>query len=147
MRRIMLSTLAILLSVMLMGQTSSNGKDSTTFKGYLYNGKFDVYMQIDLYHNNITVPYQEIYGELPGYFGDCRDGRKWLITNAEIVNRKTAKLQIINDYGSEDLTATLRQVNDSTFQLTQEAGSTLKIARNRKWAKMPKTLEFVKKQK
>ncbi len=147
MRRIILFTLSMLLSIIVMGQNPSDGKDSTIFKGYLYNGKFDVYMRIDLYHNNITVPYQEIYGELPGYFGDCRDGRKWLITDAEIVNHKTAKLQIINDYGSEDLTATLKQVNDSTFQLTQEAGSTLKIARNRKWLKMPKTLEFVKKRK
>lgn len=137
----------MIMSVGVMAQAIGNEKDSTIFKGYLYNGKFDVYMQIDLYHNNITVPYQEIYGELPGYFGDCRDGRKWLITDAEIVNHKTAKLQIINDYGSEDLTATLRQVNDSTFQLTQETGSTLKIARNRKWVKMPKTLEFVKKRK
>lgn len=119
-------------------------KDSTIFKGYLYNQEYDVFIQMDFYHNNIIVPYQEIYGELPGYFGDKRDGRKWLFTNATIKNKQTAQIQITNDYGSEDLVATLKQINDSTYELHQDNGSTIKIARNRKWVKMPTTLKFTK---
>ncbi len=119
-------------------------KDSTTFKGYLYNQKYDVFIIMDFYYNNVTVPQQEIYGAMSGYFGDCRDGRKWLFTDATIKNGKTAEIQIINDYGSEDLVATLSTDDGKNFKLKQSKGSTLKIARNRKWLKMPKELDFVK---
>ena len=44
---------------------------------------------------------------VPGFFGALRDSRKWLVTDAKIVGKNKAKLDIINDYGSEDLTATL----------------------------------------
>ncbi|MGI6232426.1 MAG: hypothetical protein ACOYJF_06200 [Prevotella sp.] len=120
-------------------------RDSTVFKGYLYNQEYDVYLNIDFYHNNVTVPHQEVYGELPGFFGDRRDARKWLFTDAKINNDNSATISIINDYGSEDLTATLRVENDTTFILTQNSGSNIKIARNRKWVKMPKKLVFIKK--
>ncbi len=54
-----------------------------------------------------------------------------------------ASLDIINDYGSEDLTATLTYNSiDKTYILTQIQGSNIKIARNRKWIKMPKILAF-----
>lgn len=147
MKRLILSIIISSLAISTIAQNQNGRKDSTTFKGYLYNGKFDVYIQMDFYHNNIIVPYQEIYGELPGYFGDRQDGRKWLITDANISNPNTANLQMINDYGSEDLTATIKQINDTTYELKQETGNTLKIARNRKWVKMPKVIEFIKKDK
>lgn len=124
--------------------TNSVGKDSTTFKGYLYNQKYDVFIVMDFYNNNVVVPQQEIYGDMSGYFGDRQDGRKWLFTSATIKNNKTAEIQIINDYGSEDLTATLSTDDGKNFKLKQGKGSTLKIARNRKWLKMPKELDFVK---
>ena len=124
--------------------TNSVGKDSTTFKGYLYNQKYDVFIVMDFYNNNVVVPQQEIYGDMSGYFGDRQDGRKWLFTSATIKNNKTAEIQIINDYGSEDLTATLSTDDGKNFKLKQGKGSTLKIARNRKWQKMPKELDFVK---
>lgn len=100
---------------------------------------------MNFYQNNVTVPFQEIYGDLPGYFGDKQDGRKWLFTNATIKNSKTAEIQIINDYGSEDLTASLTQVNDSIFRLKQLKGSNMKIARNKKWVKIPNELDFIRK--
>ena len=53
-----------------------------------------------------------------------------------------ATLQMINDYGSEDLTATLTAENDSVFVLKQIDGSTLKVPNNGKWQKLPKTLEL-----
>lgn len=52
---------------------------------------------------------------------------------------------MVNDYGSEDLQATLTKNNDGTYTLKQIEGSTIKIARNRKWVKMPKTLIFTRK--
>ena len=61
--------------------------------------------QICQKQNDIKVPGQDIFGEIPGYFGACRDSRKWLITSAKINSSNKASLDIVNDYGSEDLTA------------------------------------------
>lgn len=119
--------------------------DSTLFKGKITNKEYDVYMNIDFYHKNLKVPGQELFGEMPGYFGDRRDSRKWLITDADIEG-KTAHLSIINDYGSEDLTADLIAFPDGSYELQQKEGSNLKIARNRKWVKIPKNLKFTNKQ-
>lgn len=119
-------------------------QDSTTFKGYLYNEEYQVYLDIDFYHKNKLVPGQEIFGELPGYFGAKRDTRKWLITDISFTNSTTAQLSIINDYGSEDLTATLHKEKDGKYILKQGEGSTIKIAVNRKWVKIPKTIELIK---
>lgn len=118
-------------------------KDSTMFKCKVYNKEYDVYLTIDFYNKNVRVPGQSIFGEIPGYFGDKQDGRKWLITDAEI-DGKTALLSIINDYGSEDLTAELKFLSDGTYELKQLDGSNIKIARNRKWVKIPKKLKFTK---
>ena len=117
--------------------------DSTLFKGKITNKEFDVYMTIDFYHKNLKVPGQELFGEMPGYFGDRRDSRKWLITDAEI-DGKVAHLSIINDYGSGDLVADLVVLSDGTYELQQKDGSSMKIARNRKWVKIPKKLVFIK---
>lgn len=141
MKRLLISILAIGAFTVTFAQN-----DSTIFKGRIDNDEYSVYINMDFYKNNITIPGQDILGEMPGYFGDNKDGRKWMIVDAEIdkTGRK-AQLSIINDYGSEDLTATLSLNNDNTFTLEQVDGSTLKIARNRKWVKMPKKLLFRKK--
>lgn len=124
--------------------TSFAQKDSTIFKGYLSNNEYEVYLQINFYQNDIKVPGQEIFGTIAGFLGDRKDSRKWLITNAAIEG-KTAHLSIINDYGSEDLTADLTLECDGTYSLKQITGSNIKIARNRKWVKIPKKLTFMKK--
>ncbi len=119
--------------------------DSTTFKGTLVNDEYQVWLTIDFYGSSVTVPDQELFGELPGYLGAKRDPRKWFITDAEITSPTTARLEIINDYGSEDLNATLTQLTDSTYQLHQDDGSTLRIVVNSKWVKLPKSLVFKRK--
>ena len=118
--------------------------DTITFAGTFDNKEYNVYLTIDFYHNNVVVPNQEIFGEMAGYFGDKRDNRKWLFTSAEITDSTTATINITNDYGSEDLVATLSKQENGTFMLIQEKGSTLKIARNSKWVKLPKKLLFTK---
>ena len=118
--------------------------DSTIFKCELFNKEYNVYIRIDLNSKQIRVPGQDIFGFVPGFFGDYEDARKWLFTDAELMNSHTAKLQIVNDYGSEDLEATLSYEKDGTYILTQGSGSVLKIARNRKWVKIPKKLVFTR---
>ena len=111
------------------------------FRAYIYNNEYDVYLRINFYDQDVTVPSQDLYGQLPGYLGKKNNSFAWLITSATIKGDK-AHLALINDYGSEDLTATLTRKNDSIYVLKQEAGSTLKVPNKGKWQKLPKTLEF-----
>ena len=139
-----LITTILLLSAMsaVRAQDQAESADTTTFAGIFDNKEYNVYLDIDFYHNDIIVPEQEIFGEMAGFFGDKRDSRKWLFTSAEIINSTSARIAVVNDYGSEDLIATLTKQTDGTYVLKQEKGSTLKIARDRKWVKMPKLLTF-----
>lgn len=141
-----LFTALLFLSAMGTVHAQSKGMpaDTTTFAGIFDNKEYNVYLDIDFYHNDIVVPGQEVFGEMAGYFGDKRDSRKWLFTSAEIIDSTSAKVAITNDYGSEDLKATLTKLQDGTFVLKQDEGSTLKIARDRKWVKMPKRLTFIR---
>ena len=111
------------------------------FRAYLFNKEYNVYLRINLYDEDITVPGQDLYGKLPGYLAKQHNSFCWLITSSEVEGNK-ATLQMINDYGSEDLTATLTAESDSIFVLKQIEGSTLKVPNNGKWQKLPKTLEL-----
>ena len=140
MKKKIISALFCILSTSSLAQI-----DSILFKGTLTNKEYNVYLKIDFYHQNIKVPGQEIFGEMAGYFGDYQDGRKWLITDISMITEREVSLSIINDYGSEDLTAEIIVTDDGKYIFKQLKGSTMKVARNRKWLKIPKTLEFVRK--
>lgn len=110
---------------------------------YLYNKVYDIFLEVDLGKQTLNVPGHEIYGPLAGYLGKPSNSFYWLVVSSE-VKEQVATLQLINDYGSEDLTATLTQTSDSTFQLTQQKGSTLRLPNKGKWQKLPKNLDFQK---
>ena len=138
MKKLFILMFALLASLKLAAQNDN------VFHTYIYNDEFKVYMDINLYENNVIVPNQELFGETPGYFGAKRDERKWLITSAKIDDKNTATLEIANDYGSEDLTATLTfNPEDGSYMLRQKSGSRIKIVVNRKWVKIPTELKFV----
>lgn len=134
----------ILLILMLAMHIFCFAQDSVTFKGYIHNEEYKVYIKMNFYDKNVIVPGQEIFGELPGYFGSKNDSRKWLFTDAVIKNRTTAEISITNDYGSEDLTATLKLLPDGSYELIQNEGSTLKIVEKRKWVKIPKKIKLTR---
>lgn len=136
MKRIIATALFAIGSFALFAQQ----KDEA-FRAYLYNNEYEVFMRLDLYGESITVPGQELYGELPGYLSKKRNSFCWLITSSKIDGDK-AELQMINDYGSEDLTATLTVENDSLYVLKQVEGSTLKVPKDGKWQKLPSKLVF-----
>ena len=144
MKKIVLALVALLKVSVAFAQEQS-AVDTTTFRGHYFNKEYNVYIRMNAYRADIIVPGQEVYGELPGFFGDNQDARKWLFTAVEVTTPTTVTLQVINDYGSEDLEATFTRKDDGTFELKQGEGSTMKIARDRKWVKLPKTLVFVKK--
>lgn len=138
MKKLFILMFVLLVSLKLAAQSNK------VFHTYIYNDEFKVYMDINLYENNVIVPNQELFGETPGYFGAKRDERKWLITSAKIDDKNSATLEIANDYGSEDLTATLTfNPEDGSYVLRQKSGSRIKIVVNRKWVKIPTELKLV----
>lgn len=115
------------------------------FKTRILNKEYDVFMQINLYEENVKIPGQDILGETFGYLKKNTDSRVWAITGVEISkDGKKATLEMVNDYGSEDLTAELTMQDDGTYMLRQVEGSTLKVAGKGKWIKLPKILVFNK---
>ena len=138
MRKLLFVAILCCVSLRLIAQ------DSLVFKGYLYNDEYKVYLDIDFYNNHVVVPGQEILGEMSGFFGALRDSRKWLITSVDVCDSHTAKLSITNDFGSEDLEATLTQQKDGSYILHQGKGSRIKIVVDRKWVKIPSDLVLFK---
>ena len=129
----------IILAFLLSPALAQENKEP--FRAYLINKEYNVYLRIDFYQDNISVPGQDLYGKLPGFLSKQHNSFCWLITSAEVEGNK-ATLQMINDYGSEDLTATLTAESDSVYILKQIEGSTLKVPNNGKWQKLPKSLEL-----
>lgn len=118
---------------------------------HIFNGEFiskehDVYFKINIDDQNIIVPGQDIFGEVTGFLKGNNDSRCWLVTSFEKKNNNRISLEIINDYGSEDLSATFSyNSKDDTYTLTQERGSTIKLAIKGKWVKLPKNMKFQRK--
>ena len=133
--------LILVLFVFHFSLLTSAQNDCAPFRAYLINNEYNLFIRIDLCEESITVPGQELLGQLPGFLGKKRNSFCWIITSAE-VKGKTAHLSMINDYGSEDFTATLTQKNDSVFIFQHIEGSSFKMPNNGKWQKIPKKLEF-----
>lgn len=137
MKNLLLTLTLGLTSFMAEAQT-----DNRAFKAYLYNQEYDVYLRIDFYNEGISVPGNELYGQLPGFLGKKNNSFCWPITAVKMKDDKTAEISLINDYGSEDLTASLVWENDTIYTLRHLKGSTLKVPKNGKWQKLPKVLQF-----
>lgn len=129
----------VLLCLACHGVNAQSAKEP--FRANLANNEFDVLLRINFYEQDVAVPSQDLFGKVPGYLSKRYNNFAWIITSVEVKGNK-AHLQMVNDYGSEDLTATLTQKNDSVFILKQESGSTLKVPHKGKWQKLPKTIEF-----
>ncbi|MBQ8154113.1 MAG: hypothetical protein IJ069_10650 [Prevotella sp.] len=136
------TVIVILMGLLMLPAFAQN--EGKSFKGYFYNDEYEVFLRINFYDKNMKIPGQELYGELPGYLGRKRHSFCWVMVEAEIENEKKASMTMINDFGSEDLKASLTRKNDSIYIFKQEKGSTVKIPKNGKWQKLPKTLEFKK---
>lgn len=131
--------LIILLS--LTAALYASAQNDSVFIKRIFNAENNIYIEMNFKDNNITIPGQEFLGEMSGYLGDEIDFRKWLILDATVKNN-VATIGMINLEGSEDLQAQLIFQKDGTYLLKQLEGSTLKIARNKKWKKLPKELTF-----
>ena len=135
----------LLISLMWFCTPFALSAQQDAFRAYLYNNEYDVYLRINFYEQDVVIPGQELYGSLPGFLGKKHNSFCWVITSCEVKNDHEATLQLINDFGSEDLMATLTRQNDSIYILRQGSGSTLKVPSKGKWQKLPKSLQFKRK--
>ncbi len=119
--------------------------DKQTFRAYLYNNEYDVYLRINFYDQDVEVPGQPLYGKLPGFLGKVHNSFCWVITSCKIKNEREAELDLINDFGSDDLHASLFCHNDSTYVLHQAKGNALKVPKDGKWQRLPKYLVLKRK--
>ena len=118
-------------------------KAQRPFETKIYNAEYQMFIKMNLYDKNIIVGDDEsILGELPGYFWTKRDTRKWYIIDATIVDDHEAELTFVNDFGSEDFTATLTYDADGSYTLKRQDGSRLKIVVNSKYVKIPNAVRF-----
>ena len=113
------------------------------FQAYLYNMQYNVYMQINFHDCDVVIDWEEMLGPQPGYLVRKGYSYCWIVTDARITDNK-ADIEMINDYGSDDLEATLIQENDSVYTLKQKSGSTIKVPNNGKMQKLPSVLTFIK---
>lgn len=120
-------------------------QETRPFDVTLDNDEYKIYMRLNLYDKNLTVPGQDVLGEVDGYIASRQSRTTWLVVGSEIVDAKTARLEVVNDYGSEDFTAELKLNSDGTYSYKKKDGSTLKFAVRGKWQKLPGSLEFVRK--
>lgn len=133
----------ILFFALAVSSVMSAQSAGSPFKCTLDNAEYDIVLTLDLEGQQIDVPNHELLGPLPGYLSKKRNNFYWLIVSAEVKSNK-ASLTMVNDYGSEDLEASLTIKNDSTYILKQLDGSPLKVPNNGKWQKLPKSMEFKK---
>ena len=141
MKKIVVITLFMLMGVL---GTKAQQQTDGPFRAYLFNDEYKVFMRINLYEQDVVISWQEMFGPLPGFLAKEGNNYCWIITDAKIDGNK-AELEITNDYGSEDLTATLTCVNDSVYTLRQNEGSPLKVPDKKSWKKLPSTMTFIKK--
>ena len=138
--------LVFVFVLVFVGSAAAQQKPDGPFKCIVTNQEYNVFLRLNLYEETIPIPGQDILGNTFGYLKKTTDSRVWIITGAEISkDGKKASLEMVNDYGSEDLNAELTITNDSTYVLRQLEGSTIKVAGKSKWIKLPKELKFIKK--
>ena len=126
-------------------QNNVTSNDSIAFIGEFHNNEYNVYIKINFIDKDILVPGQEILGELDGYFGSTQSSHIWPITSSE-VEGSTAKIEVINNYGSEDFTASIILKDNNTLEFKHLKGSTFKFPVNKKWQKLRSKLTFIRKE-
>lgn len=121
---------------------AQTGPDSA-FVGKIINDELKIYLVMNFVEKNVTVPQQEVFGEVDGYMG-CKDtAHVWTIVSSEIKGR-TVYIGMINNYGSEDITASVTLEKDGTYTYKHISGSTLKFPVGQKWYKIPTKVSFKK---
>ena len=135
----------LFLFVMSLVSAAAVAQQGRPFDTTIRNEEYKIYIRLNLYDKNITVPGQDVLGEVDGYFGSTQSSTKWIVVASRLIDGRTAEIEVVNDYGSEDFTDTLKVNDDGTYEYKKDGGSTLKFAVRGKWQKIPGNLELVRK--
>lgn len=135
----------LFLFVMSLVSAAAVAQQGRPFDTTIRNEEYKIYIRLNLYDKNITVPGLDVLGEVDGYFGSTQSSTKWIVVASRLIDGRTSEIEVVNDYGSEDFTATLKVNDDGTYEYKKDGGSTLKFAVRGKWQKIPGNLELVRK--
>lgn len=137
-------SVALLVMICLFSGTVAAQTEGDAFKGCVRNEEYNIYITMNFSDKDVLVPGQEVLGEVCGYIGSGKCKHVWFITSAEVTDGKTARIEVINNYGSEDFTAKLSLNRDGTYTLKHTGGSTLKFPVDGKWQKIPGSVVFAR---
>ena len=135
----------LFLFVMSLVSAAAVAQQGRPFDTTIRNEEYKIYIRLNLYDKNITVPGQDVLGEVDGYFGSTQSSTKWIVVASRLIDGRTAEIEGVKDYGSEDFTAALEVNDEGTYEYKKDDGSTLKFAVRGKWQKIPGNLELVRK--
>lgn len=135
----------IAMAMCMMSLMGLHAQVDSTFVGRFVNTEYNIFLNLNLVEKNVEVAGQEVLGTVDGYIGCEKTTTVWVIVDSSIDGNK-ATLEVINNYGSEDFTATLTKESDGTYTLKHQGGSTLKFPVEKKWHKIPAKVAFKRKE-
>ena len=136
---------ALFILLAALAPLSAAAQEARPFDVTISNDEYKIYIKMNLHDKNLTVPGQDVLGQVDGYFGSRQSRNTWIIIASTIIDERTAEIEVVNDYGSEDFTAELKLNADGSYSYKKKDGSTLKFAVKGKWQKIPGSLKFARK--
>ena len=113
-----------------------------TFKGHFLNDEYKIQMELNLYNDSIPVPGiddETCYGYLRG-----NTNGMWVILKVISVEANKAVFRASCDNGSDSQNVELTVSEGGKLVMRQLKDAFIKTVVNKKYAKLPKTVEFHK---
>ena len=113
-----------------------------TFKGHFLNDEYKIQMELNLYNDSIPVPGiddETCYGYLRG-----NTNGMWVILKVISVEANKAVFRASCDNGSDSQNVELTVGEGGKLVMRQLKDAFIKTVVNKKYAKLPKTVEFHK---
>lgn len=110
-----------------------------TFKGHFVNDEYKIQMELNLYADSVAVPGMDdemCYGYISG-----NTNGMWVILKVLKVEKDRAEFRASCDNGSDSQNVELT-VSDGKLVLRQLKDAYIKTVVDRKYVKLPKTVEF-----
>ena len=111
-----------------------------TFKGHFLNDEYKIQMELNLYNDSIPVPgidAEKCYGYLRG-----NTNGMWVILKVISVEKNKAVFRASCDNGSDSQNVELTIGEDGKLVMRQLKDAYIKTISNKKYVKLPKTVEF-----
>jgi len=129
-----------ILILLLAGVVSFAG--AQTFKGHFVNDEYKIQMELNLYADSIPVP--GIDDEMCyGYIRGNTNGM-WVILKVVSVEKEKAVFRASCDNGSDSQNVELTVAEGGKLVMRQLKDAYIKTVANKKYVKLPKTVEFHK---